>query len=143
MAEYYTIDFPIHKVSGFRKRVGHAAFHRLEPEINKQREKARWYFDALKEIKGIKLIKEAEQTKAVYPYITLLFDEPAKRDRALELFHNKGLGISTAYLYAITDYDYLKPIIPPKPCPNAQNISSRHITLSTNTFLEKKMLRSF
>lgn len=141
-AEYFTVGFPIHKISRFRTSIGHATFERLEQEIAKQREKAHFYLDSLKEVKGIRVIEEPRDAKATYPYLTLIFDEPRIRNKAWSLFKNSGLGVSQLYAYAITDYDYLKQIIPQGNFPNAHYLAEREITLSTSTFLRKKDIDS-
>jgi dTDP-4-amino-4,6-dideoxygalactose transaminase len=140
LTEYFTVGFPIHRVSNVRKSIGHAAFYRLEREIDKQREKVLFYLDGLKGIKGTKVIKELPDTRAIYPYLTLIFDESKVRDKALKLFEYSGLGVFLIYACAITDYDYLKEIVPARPCPNARYLASRTITLTTSTFLNKKDL---
>ena len=140
--EYFTVDFPLHKVSGIRKSLGQAMFPRLETEIAKQRQITLGYISGLKDIRGIKLITEASGDSSNYPYLTLLFDEPAKRDKAWNIFKDSGLGISRIYLAAITDYDYLKSIVGNQPSPNARSIARNHITLSTSTFLKPKELSS-
>jgi dTDP-4-amino-4,6-dideoxygalactose transaminase len=142
LAEYFTVDFPLHKVSKLRKSVGHAAFYRLEEEIEGQREKASFYWEALKEAKGIKVIKESLDTRATYPYLTLIFDEPRRRDKAWEALGNSGLGVSRIYAYPIGEYDYLKEIIPQKDSPGGHYLAERQITLSTSAFLKKEDLYS-
>lgn len=138
--EEFTPDFPIHAVSRIRKNIGRAAFSRLEGEINQQREKADYYIKGLQDIKGINVVKEPPNCRATYPYLTVLFDEPQARNRALRIFRNLGLGVSTIYLLAITEYPYLKGIVPEKICPAASALSQRHLTLSTSTFLKEKDL---
>ena len=142
VSEYYTADFPIHKVSGIRKSIGHITFGRLEEEIDKQREKAISYIQGLKNTPGMKLVTEPSNTKANYPYLVLLFDDAQKCRQAREVFRNSGLGVSQIYAAAITDYDYLKDIIENIPSPNARSLAQRHITLSTSTFLKEKDLQS-
>lgn len=142
LTEYFTIDFPIHKVSRIRKLTGHAAFLRLDKEIAKQRQKVSDYIEGLKDVGGIKLITESPGNLATYPYLTLLFNEPDKRKKALTTFRNSGLGVFQIYASAITDYDYLKNIVGNKVCPNARYLAERHITLTTSTFLKKKDLYS-
>ncbi len=117
-------------------------FARLESEIKKQREKASGYIENLKGIPGIRLITESQQTKATYPYLTLLFNDPAKCKKAKEVFKNAGLGIFQIYAMAITDYDYLKRIIENTECPNARSLAQNHITLTTSTFLKNEELNS-
>ena len=140
--EYFEEDFPIHKVSKFRKSVGHSAFLRLEQEIIKQREKAAFYLGRLKEIDGVAAVEESPGTKATYPYLALVFHEPGKREAALKALSHYGLGVSQVYAYAITDYDYLKAVVPYKDCPNGRSLAERAITLSTSTFLCDKEMDS-
>ena len=137
MGEYFESDFPVHKVSTFREYIGYLHFPRLSKEIAGQREKTDYYLKALENLSGIKPITELSQTKASYPYLTLVFDKPEKRDSALDIFKNSGLGISQVYLHAITDYDYLKGIIPGIACEQARGLAQRTITLTTSSFLKK------
>lgn len=137
-AEYFSIDFPVHKVSAFRRALGHACFGRLEEEIAGQRKKAAYYIEKLTGVPAIKLITEPAGTKAAYPYLTLLFDQPRKKIAALGCL--RGLGVSVAYALAISDYAYLKGIIKNQACPNGRSLAERQITLSTNSFLKEKDL---
>jgi len=142
MIEYFTLDFPLHKVSKIRKSIGHVAFRRLDNEIDKQRKRAFNYIENLRGIPGIKPITESNGSKASYPYLTLLFSDPQKCKRLREKFRRYGLGVSQIYALAITDYEYLKEIVGNTACPNARHIAQNHITLSTSTFLRNKDLIS-
>lgn len=140
MGEYFELDFSTHKISAFREYIGYLNFHRLNKEINKQREKADFYLKGLKGVTGIQPITELAQTKASYPYLAIILDTPGKRNAALKIFKNSGLGISQVYLKAITDYDYLKGIIPEANCENARKLAQQTITLSTSSFLKESDL---
>jgi perosamine synthetase len=142
LMEYFTIDFPIHRVSRLRKVIGHVQFYHLEGEIEKQNQKASNYIKGLRKIEGVQVIMAPEDGRGTYPYLTLLFDTIEKRKAALKRFENSGLGVSQIYACAITDYDYLKPILPDRPCPNARYLAQREITLSTSTFLKGEDLES-
>ncbi len=142
LTEYFTADFPLHKVSKIRKSIGHVTFARLEREIDKQRQKASSYIESLKGIPGIKLITESHEIKATYPYLTLLFDNPIKRKKAQEKFRNSGLGVFQVYAQAITDYDYLKDIVGNYDSPNARYLAEREISLTTSTFLKEEDIDS-
>ena len=142
LMEYFTIGFPIHKVSKIRKLIGHVHFYRLEEEIKEQSQKASYYIERLRNIEGIQVIKAPIYGRANYPYLTLIFDTPEKRELALKRFGNSGLGVSQIYACAITDYDYLKPILPDRPCSNGRYLAEREITLSTSTFLKEEDLDS-
>ncbi len=142
LTEYFTIGFPLHKVSKIRKSIGHVTFARLEKEIYKQRQKASRYIENLKDIPGIKLITESSGTRATYPYLTLLFNDPIKCKKAKEIFRNSGLGVFQIYAMAITDYDYLKDIVGNHDSPNARYLAERQISLTTSTFLKEENLDS-
>ncbi len=142
MGEYFTPDFPVHKVSAFREYIGHLNFPRLSEELAKQREKAAIYLNRLKDIPGIKPISEPSQAKASYPYLTLIFEDARKRNSCLDAFEASGLGVSQAYLHAISDYAYLKDIIPQAQFTHARALAEKTITLSTNSFLREPELEN-
>ena len=140
--EYFDLNFPVHKVSGVRKKIGHALFSRLEEETTKQRQVASDYITGLQEVPGIKLVTEPKDSRANYPYLTLVFDEEAKRRKAFATLLGSGLGVSQIYLSAIMDYAYLKGIVASQECPNARRIARNHLTLSTSKFLTQKEISS-
>ena len=109
--DYFDTDFPMHRVSAFRKAIGDVTFGRLENEIAKQRDKAANYLSKFKNSPGIKIITGQTETKSTYPFVTLIFDDPEKRLQVLSRLEKSGVGASILYLKAITDYEYLKNII--------------------------------
>lgn len=134
--EEFSVDFPMHTVSNFRKLIGHLSFSRLEEEIKKQQEKAAYYIEGLKRFEGMRVIENSLGDRGIYPYLTLVFDDLRKRNAVLDIFKNSGLGVSIIYALAITDYPYLKEIVPYRDCSQARALAKRVITLSTSTFLE-------
>lgn len=141
-AEYFSIDFPIHRISSFRERIAHENFYRLKEETDSQRQKASFYMERLGDVRGLSIIKEYPQDRATYPYVTVVFDEAQQQKNALKIFAGKGLGVSRVYVSAIADYEYLKGIVPLRSCPNGRSLNERAITLSTNAFLRKRDLRA-
>ncbi|MFA5114967.1 MAG: DegT/DnrJ/EryC1/StrS aminotransferase family protein [Candidatus Omnitrophota bacterium] len=135
--EYFDTNFPMHKVSFFRKSVGHSQFGRLEQEIEKQREKAAFYIRSLSGLNSIEVIRDAQNTISNYPYLTLILDDISRRNNVLRSLKAAEVGVSQIYASAITDYDYLKGIVPERDCPAGRYIAARHLTLSTSVFLSK------
>ncbi len=138
VGEYYTFGFSIHKVSALRKSVGHSAFGRLEHEIGEQRKKALYYQEVLSQIKGIRPVKESPDSKATYPFLTLIYSDINKCRQARDSLSNLGLGASMVYASVVTDYDYLKETVGETDCPNARRLAENTITLSTSTFIKKR-----
>jgi len=138
--EYFDTDFATHQVSDFRKSIGHAAFPRLESEISGQRKKAACYCEAFKNTPGIRFIPGPPDSRGSYPYFTLIFDDAPRRNKVLGMLQKSGLGASEIYALAITDYDYLKTIIPRRDCPSGRFLAAHHLTLSTSVFLKEEDL---
>jgi len=138
LREDFSASFPLHAVSRFRTGVAHSVFTRLDGEIARQREKAGWYIRDLAGCAGIELLQEYAGDRATYPYVTLVCDDPAARDRALKAGSRLGAGVSQIYARAIGDYPYLNTIVSPDGCDNARLLACRALTLSTNSFLAEK-----
>jgi len=134
--EEYEIDFPTHRVSNVRKRIGHFCFERLETEIQAQRFKAQCYLDELSGRRGMRIVQESDGDRATYPFLVLIFDDPELRNRAYNALNSSGLGVSQLYACAVSDYDYLKDFIPSGIYPNGRSVARGHLTLSTSTFLK-------
>jgi len=141
LGEYFQMDFPVHKVSGYRQAVGYLYFNRINDNLKEQRAKAALYLKALQDTPEVAPIVESAQTKASYPYLTLILKNQIKRDEVLKIFRNSGLGVSQVYLRAITDYPYLKQVIPQTDSRQAQDLAARTITLTTSIFLKERDLK--
>jgi len=137
MGEYFDTEFPVHPVSGFREYIGYLNFPALDKEIAGQKDKTDYYLNTLKNLPGVRPITQLPQSKASYPYLAIILKTPKKKEAALRYFNHAGLGISQIYLYAITDYAYLKRIVPEEDCENARTLALRTITLSTSSFLTR------
>jgi len=142
MGEYFDANFPLDEVSAFRKSLGHTYFHRISEKVDKQRKKVDIYLNGLSGLPGIKPILEPTRTRASYPYLALIFDNAQKRNSALNIFKDSGLGVSQVYLHAITDYAYLRDCIPDENCANSRALAQNSITLSTSSFLRKPELEN-
>lgn len=140
--DYYEMDFPVHKVSALRQSFAHASFYRLEAEIEKQRRKATYYIQKLAGLPGLTVIQEEAGTEATYPFVTLIFDEVEKREKVFKVFNQSGLGISQIYSLAVTEFKYLKDMIPPGDSPGGSYLAKREMTLSTSSFLRDQDLVS-
>jgi len=140
--EYFDIDFPVHSISATRQLIGYSQLLRLDNEITRQRSTAQSYIEELTGIGGIHIIGGSRNSISSYPFVTVVFDDPEIRERALRVIEASGCGGSFVYALAIADYGYLKDIVPDRHCSNARYLAERTITLSTNTFLKNTDLRS-
>jgi dTDP-4-amino-4,6-dideoxygalactose transaminase len=140
LREDFESNFPVHAVSAFRKAAGHVAFPRITGAIYSQREKAAFYIKGLASVSGITVVQQAAGDSATYPYLTVVFNQPEHKIKALKAFAGTGLGVSQVYARALADYGYLQNIVPNRNSENARWLAARSITLSTSTFLKKSDL---
>lgn len=138
LREDFSLDFPVHAVSGFRKAAGHAGFGRIEDAIGSQRAKAAYYIDGLGGLPGLSVVQEADGDTATYPYVTVVFDRPEQKVKALRAFNGRGLGVSQVYARALADYGYLRGMVPNASSQGARRLAARTITLSTSPFMKKR-----
>lgn len=138
--DYHTADFPVYGISRTRQAIAHAAFYRLEAEIAAQRKKALYLIEALEKQDGIDIVKESPGDFATYPLVMVIFRDPERRRRALSVLQRAGLGASIMYLRAITDFEYLKDIVPQRNPENGRSLAARAMTLSTNSRLKEEDL---
>lgn len=138
MAEHARIDFPVEKVSHYRKSIAHASFQRLSRELAGQRRKFEFYYEYLHNNPNFKILTETPGSRASYPYATLLFKNVELRNKAMDLLDEQGLGPFIVYVHAIPDYEYLKPYMPNTNMPNGRNFAQCSITISTSAFLKDK-----
>jgi len=140
--EDFDINFPVHRVSGIRRALGHATFYRLDREIDKQREKAFYFLSQLRDIPGVRILPEFPLCRGTYPYLTVFFDDPCRRDTVLHELERKGLGGSRVYVYAVTSYPYLRAIAGNKEFPVGSKYARSALTISTSVFLRKEDMDS-
>jgi dTDP-4-amino-4,6-dideoxygalactose transaminase len=139
-AEYFSPNFPTHKLSAFRERLAQTLFGRLEEEIGGQRKKAEYYLENLQDVSGLKIISEPPDTRASYPFLTLVFDSARRKKTTLHKLSVSGLGAGEIYSQPLNGYDYLRPIVEDKIYPHAHYLASNSLTLSTSCFLRQAEL---
>jgi dTDP-4-amino-4,6-dideoxygalactose transaminase len=96
--------------------------------------------EALKDVKGVSIVKEPGDSRATYPFLTLIFEDIVKKVKVLKTLQGFGLGVSELYTLPISDYEYLKDFVPQRQYAGASYLANRQITLSTSTFLQDKDL---
>ncbi len=135
LSEYFSIDFPLQRVSSCRRLFGHLNFRRLQKEFERQSEKAGEYIRLLKGLPGITILSAPQDCTTTYPFMTLILDDQTRRNRLLGVLEKSGLGVSQLYTRPVSDYSYLKKLLLPSDCPNARSLAARQIILSTSAFL--------
>ncbi len=104
-----------------------AQVERIEELVDKKRQIFSWYYEKLKQVPGIKLIKEKPGCKSNYCYPSLLLEDEVKADRNLVIRKLKELNIHCRPAFPqMSDFPSLEQRYPN---PVAKKVAQRGISL--------------
>jgi dTDP-4-amino-4,6-dideoxygalactose transaminase len=129
---------PLHRVSGWRRRIGASALRRLPSVISANARRGRSRAAELREIPGIRVLDELPETTGTWPFLTVLADSSEMRDRLLARLWGEGLGVSRLFIHDLTGYRYLDEVVPRTVVPNARSLAERSFTVSNSDYLSEE-----
>ena len=138
ISEHFELNFPLHRVSSFRNAVGHFSFNYLEAAIESQRQKAGRYIKGLRGVAAFDIIKEPKNSKATFPFLSIIFHDPQDKSKFMASIQRYGLGVSELYTLPVTEYDYFKGALQGRSNPGAAYLSQRQAILSTSVYLRQQ-----
>ena len=128
-------DIPLHPLGRWRQAVGVRALARLPAFIDTTRQQAVRRIARLRELPGVTVFGDAENTQGVWPFLLLTLPTEAKRDAALQTLWTAGLGVSRLFIHALPDYGYLRDVVPDTNQPNARDFAARSLTITNSPWL--------
>ena len=126
---------PLHRVSDARKRIGAAALPRLEPWLRSAAERGRRRARRVSQIEGLDVVRGAPDGEATWPFLIVLFRSAAACERALGALWRSGLGVTRLFVFDLTGYDFLEPVVPRERVPNARSFAARCLTVSNSPWV--------
>jgi len=135
VGDEFSPDIPLHKVGVGRKTIAASAFNRLAPAIADNATRGRNRAAQLSALPGLTVLQEQPETSGTWPFLIVLFDSPASRQRALDRLWRSGTGVSRLFIHALTDYDYLEAIVPRVEIPNARAFADKSMTITNSPWL--------
>jgi perosamine synthetase len=134
--EEYRLDFEIRSLEACRAALGTCVLERLD-EVNAWRRQRGSTLRRMLLGAGCLSIPEAlPEAVPTYTWFPVVAKSPALRWKLYHLWNGLGLGVSTMYRGALTEYDYLKEIVAPDPIPVAERIAERLLTLPTHELVD-------
>ncbi len=130
--EFYSMDFPLEKMGGFRKRAAQRVLEKLDDTIEERRVKGEYLQARLKAIDGLRIFQASQLSEPAYPWLAFLFKEPLARDKAYKRLRAAGLGPSWLFTRSLNQYDYLAHIMPRGLHHGAEYVAARLLTLPTH-----------
>lgn len=128
-------NIPIHKVSDVRKKIGARALARLRNAIAQNAVRAQKRIAELEKIAGVAVVKDLPDSSGVCTFIMVLFDSKERCDAALAKLWKAGLGVTKLFIQEISDYAFLKGIVPAAHAPNARSFAARHLSITNSAWL--------
>lgn len=134
VGDVFARQVAVHGVSGARKRVAASALDRLQAFLDANAAVARRRLAELNAVKGLRALAEHEATSGSWPFLSVVFDDAGSCKRALDALWKSGLGVTRLFAHALTEYEYLRDIVPSKATPQAQSFANRALTLTNSDF---------
>jgi len=128
-------NFPLHRVSNWRKAIGAHALKRLPDFIVKTTAQAMRRKSQLATISGISVMDDAVGDSGTWPYFLVLMPSQKTRDHALSRLWSAGLGVGRLFIHALPDYPYLA--FDQANTPNARDFAARTLTISNSPWLSE------
>ncbi len=132
VGDVFPLDIPQHRVSRWRQAVGARAARRLPAFQQAARERGLRLRDRVQQLPGITVIDDAPGTQGTWPLLMVRLPSQRARDAALATLWSRGLGVSRMFIHALTDYSYLRGIVPAVATPQAQDFAARMLTLGNS-----------
>lgn len=126
---------PLHRVGGWRKRIGANALKRLPVFLAAGAARAAARRSRLEAIDGVSVLGDAEGDAGVWPFLQVLMPSERTRDAALRRLWPAGLGVGRLFIHALADYPYLEPDIDGSGIPNARDFAARMLTVTNSEWL--------
>ena len=86
----------------------------------------------MQQLPGITVIDDTPGTQGTWPLLMVRLPSQRARDAALATLWSRGLGVSRMFIHALTDYSYLRGIVPAVATPQAQDFAARMLTLGNS-----------
>jgi len=131
-------DIPLHRMGAWRKRVGASALRRLPVAVMENAERGRRRVKVLGNIPGLRIVNDSSHGSGTWPFLLVLFDSKADRDRALSRLWVSGLGVSRLFIHDLTGYPGLRGIVSAGPMPNASSLADRCLTITNSAWLSEE-----
>jgi dTDP-4-amino-4,6-dideoxygalactose transaminase len=136
--DIFSPAIPLHRVSRWRQGIGCRALARLRDFQRQTEERAKRRLAALDALSGVRVFRDREGEKGVWPFFLLRLPDEKTRDDALKILWGAGLGVTRLFIHALPDYAYLRPLTPEiaqAGCDRARSLAARSLTVTNSLWL--------
>ncbi len=141
VGDVFPTDIPLHRVGAWRQAVAARASLRLTSHLEQLRVQAQARLPLLRQIKGVRVLDDANNVMGTWPALLLLMPDRATRDAVMDRLWGAGVGVSRLFAAALPDYAYLRSVVPTGEVPRARDFASRSLTITNSVWLDDSTFR--
>lgn len=129
-------DIPLHRIGAWRQLVGAQALTRLRTFQSELATRAASRVEQLKSIDGVSVLGDWLGAVGTWPLLVVWFESPLVRHAILTSLWPAGVGVGVLFARPLTDYAFLRSIVPSDSVPRACDFAARTITISNSAWLD-------
>ena len=136
LGDVFPTRIPLHRVGAWRQSVGARASVRLPAQLDAMRAQAAVRVPMLRRIEGVCVIDDVAPACGIWPLLVVVLPNSDVRDAALARLWRAGLGVSRLFASALSDYEFLRDLIPADNVANARHFAARTLTITNSPWLD-------
>jgi dTDP-4-amino-4,6-dideoxygalactose transaminase len=133
-------DIPLHRLGGYRQKVGAAALARLPDYLQQGRVRALRRVALLNTLPGVSVLTDNPGQQGTWPFLMVMMPSAQARDAAMTQLWTAGLGVTRLFIHALPDYPEVAPLLQPGGDINrAKAFAARTLSISNSHWLTDEL----
>lgn len=134
--DFSVYDIPLHRLGGYRQKVGAAALARLPDHLQQGRARALRRAARLNALPGITVIMDRPGQQGTWPFLMVVMPSADARDAAMARLWTSGLGVTRLFIHTLPGYAGVLPLLQPGgDITRAQAFAARTLSISNSHWL--------
>jgi len=134
--DFSVYDIPLHRLGGYRQKVGAAALARLPDHLQQGRARALRRAARLNTLPGVTVIMDRPGQQGTWPFLMVVMPSADARDAAMARLWTSGLGVTRLFIHTLPGYAEVLPLLQPGgDITRAQAFAARTLSISNSHWL--------
>ncbi|OCW28550.1 nucleotide sugar aminotransferase [Pseudomonas aylmerensis] len=134
--DFSVYDIPLHRLGGYRQKVGAAALARLPDHLQQGRVRALRRAARLNALPGVTVIMDRPGQQGTWPFLMVVMPSADTRDAAMARLWTSGLGVTRLFIHTLPGYAEVLPLLQPGgDITRAQAFAARTLSISNSHWL--------
>ena len=134
--DFSVYDIPLHRLGGYRQKVGAAALARLPDHLQQGRARALRRAARLNTLPGVTVIMDRPGQQGTWPFLMVVMPSADTRDAAMARLWTSGLGVTRLFIQTLPGYAEVLPLLQPGgDITRAQAFAARTLSISNSHWL--------